>query len=270
MMVAMRDGETRKHQRAVISVVVPCFNEQEVLLQTHQRLIDTLGSLADIDLEIVYVDDGSTDATPAILDRLMRSDRRVVIVPLTRNFGHQAAITAGLLQTSGDAAVVIDADLQDPPEVILKMIEKWRSGYEIIFGIRAKRRGAWPKRVSYALFYRVLRVLTALSVPLDSGDFALIDREALDVLNALPERNRFVRGLRAWVGFRQTGVAYDRPARAAGLSKYSVFKLIKLGADGIVQSVGQASVDHLLARRPVIRWCRIGLRIVFAVEYHRH
>jgi dolichol-phosphate mannosyltransferase len=219
--------------RPLISVVAPCFNEQDVLPITHQRLVNTLGSSPDFDLEIVYVDDGSNDATPAILDDLMRSDGRIVVVPLTRNFGHQAAVTAGLLEAAGDAVVVIDADLQDPPEVILTMIEKWQSGYEIVFGIRAARPEAWPKRLAYLLFYRLLRALAEVDVPRDSGDFALIDREALDVLNALPERNRFVRGLRAWIGFRQTGVAYERPPRAAGFTKYSLFKLIKLSFDGI-------------------------------------
>jgi polyisoprenyl-phosphate glycosyltransferase len=217
----------------LISVVVPCFNEQEALSQTHRRLIDSLGSSPDLKLEIVYVDDGSTDATGAMLDTLMRSDSRVVVVAFTRNFGHQAAVTAGLREATGDAVAVIDADLQDPPEVIFTMIEKWRSGYEIVFGVRAVRHEAWPKRMAYLLFYRLLRVLATVDVPLDSGDFALIDRTAVDVLNSLPERNRFVRGLRAWIGFRQTGVAYERPPRSAGVTKYSLLRLIKLSFDGI-------------------------------------
>lgn len=223
--------------RPLISVVVPCFNEQDVLPLTHRRLVETLGGTSvaprDFDLEIVYVDDGSGDATPALLDSIMRSDPRVVIVPFTRNFGHQAAVTAGLMQAAGDAVAVIDADLQDPPEVILTMIEQWRSGYEVVFGIRAARRESWPKQFAYLSFYRLLRALADIDVPRDSGDFALIDREALDVLNALPERNRFVRGLRAWIGFRQIGVAYERPARAAGVTKYSWLKLLKLSFDGI-------------------------------------
>jgi dolichol-phosphate mannosyltransferase len=216
-----------------ISVVVPCFNEQEALPLTHKRLMDVLGSRPEIDLEIVYVDDGSVDSTSTILDGLVESDRRIVVVPLTRNFGHQAAITAGLKHATGNAVAVIDADLQDPPEVILAMIEKWRSGYEVVYGIRTDRREAWLKRVAYSSFYRLLRVFADVNIPLDSGDFALIDRKALDVLNALPERGRFVRGLRAWIGFRQAGVAYARPARAAGVTKYSLFRLIKLAFDGI-------------------------------------
>jgi polyisoprenyl-phosphate glycosyltransferase len=219
--------------RPLISVVVPCFNEQDVLPLTHRRLLDTLGSSRDFDLEIVYVDDGSTDATSTLLDGIVQSDRRVVVVPFTRNFGHQAAVTAGLLQAAGDAVVVIDADLQDPPEVILTMIGKWQDGYEIVFGVRATRKEIWPKRLAYLLFYRLLRALADIDVPPDCGDFALIDREALDVLNSLPEHNRFVRGLRAWIGFRQIGVPYERPERAAGVTKYSWLKLLKLGFDGV-------------------------------------
>jgi len=235
--VAMSEMSGERPARPLISVVVPCFNEQDVLPLTHRRLVETLGGTLgksrDFDLEIVYIDDGSSDSTPALLDDIMRSDPRVVIVPFTRNFGHQAAVTAGLMQAAGDAVAVIDADLQDPPEVILTMIEKWRSGYEVVFGIRAARRESWPKQLAYLSFYRLLRVLADVDVPRDSGDFALIDRVALDALNALPERNRFVRGLRAWIGFRQIGVPYERPARAAGVTKYSWLKLIKLSFDGI-------------------------------------
>jgi polyisoprenyl-phosphate glycosyltransferase len=219
--------------KPLISVVVPCFNEQDVLPLTHQRLVDTLGARPDIDLEIVYVDDGSVDSTSTLLDQLAQSDRRVVVVPLTRNFGHQAAVTAGLKHATGKAVAVIDADLQDPPEVIVTMIEKWRSGYEVVYGIRTARHEAWSKRMAYSSFYRLLRFLSNIDIPPDVGDFALIDRKALDVLNALPERNRFVRGLRTWIGFRQTGVAYARPMRAAGVTKYSLFRLIKLAFDGI-------------------------------------
>ena len=172
-------------------------------------------------------------STSTILDRLVQSDRRVFVVPLTRNFGHQAAVTAGLKYANGDAVAVIDADLQDPPEVILTMIEKWRRGYEVIYGIRTARHEVWLKRVAYSSFYRLLQFFSDVDIPRDSGDFALIDRKALDVLNALPERNRFVRGLRAWIGFRQTGVVYARPARAAGVTKYPLFKLMKLAFDGI-------------------------------------
>ncbi len=229
----MSDADSGTSLGRTLSVVVPCFNEQEVVGLTHQRLLAALGGVPELSLEIVYVDDGSSDDTPAILARLSEGDDRVVVVTLTRNFGHQAAVTAGLKHAAGDAVVVIDADLQDPPEVIPAMLEKWRAGYEVVYGVRAKRREAWAKRASYATFYRVLRWLAHVEVPLDSGDFALLDRQAVDMLNSLPERVRFVRGLRAWIGLRQIGLSYQRPLRPAGRSKYSTFRLVKLGLDGI-------------------------------------
>ena len=268
----MAGESTAARPKPLISVVVPCFNEQDVLLLTHRRLTETLGARSEFDLEIVYIDDGSVDSTPTILDRLSQSDRRVVVLPLTRNFGHQAAVTAGLKHASGDAVAVIDADLQDPPEIILKMIEQWRSGYEVIYGIRAARREAWIKRTAYSGFYRVLRLLSDIEIPLDSGDFALFDRKALDVLNALPEHNRFVRGLRAWIGFRQTGVAYERPPRQAGVTKYSFLRLLRLGLDGIfsfstrplsmVLWLGAvSSLGSLLAFLFYFVWSLLGTRI---------
>src|SRR5215475_7106602 len=173
----------RVQTKPLISVVVPCFNEQEVLPLTHQRLVNTLGFRSDIDLEIVYVDDGSVDSTSTILDRLVQSDRRVVIVPLTRNFGHQAAVTAGLKHASGDAVAVIDADLQDPPEVILQMLERWRNGFEVVYGVRTKRKEGLLKRIAYSSFYRIYRQLASIEVHIDSGDFALMDRRVVDVMN---------------------------------------------------------------------------------------
>jgi polyisoprenyl-phosphate glycosyltransferase len=223
-----------QRSRKLVSVVVPCFNEQEVISFTHQRLVDVLQSRDDFELEIVYVDDGSSDETARILSRLSDTYDRVTVVTLTRNFGHQAAVTAGLQHAAGDAVVVIDADLQDPPEVILKMIESWRAGHEIVYGIRTKRRETLLKRVSYTAFYRLLRSLSNVDVPKDSGDFALLDRRAVDLLNSLPERVRFVRGLRAWIGLAQIGIPYERPPRAGGQSKYSARDLTKLAVDGIL------------------------------------
>jgi glycosyltransferase involved in cell wall biosynthesis len=229
----MADLLQDKSTSSLISIVVPCFNEQEVLRLTHRRLIDTLGSHRDFAIEIVYVDDGSSDSTSAILDELAGYDSRVVIIPLTRNFGQQAAVTAGLQYASGDAVVVIDADLQDPPEVILAMIEKWKGGDEIVYGVRAKRAEGLFKRIGYFTFYRLLKFLAHVDIPVDSGDFALLDRISVDAINALPERSRFVRGLRTWVGFKQTGIAYERSSRAAGQSKYSFVKLVTLAFNGL-------------------------------------
>ena len=229
----MSDLSQGASSKPLISVVVPCFNEEDVLPLTHRRLIETLGGDSRFNLEIVYVDDGSTDATAAILDGLVNADDRVVAVQLTRNFGHQPAVTAGLQFATGDAVAVMDADLQDPPEVILAMIEKWREGYEVVYGIRAERQEGWFKRLGYYTFYRLFRATAHMAVPVDSGDFALLDRVAVEALNALPERNRFVRGLRTWIGYKQIGVAYQRPHRAAGQPKYTFRKLMVLALNGI-------------------------------------
>ena len=229
----MADLSNDKPSKPLVSVVVPCFNEEDVLPLTHGRLIEVLGGDNRFDLEIVYVDDGSTDTTAKILEGLIEADDRVVAVQLTRNFGHQAAVTAGLQFATGDAVAVMDSDLQDPPEVILAMIEQWRNGYEVVYGIRAERQEGWFKRLGYYTFYRLFRATADMTVAVDSGDFALIDRVAVDALNALPERNRFVRGLRTWIGYRQIGIPYQRPYRAAGQPKYTFRKLMVLALNGI-------------------------------------
>ena len=221
-------------RKVLVSVVVPCFNEEAVIGLTHQRLVEALGDTPSLDLEIVYVNDGSRDRTEELLFALADRDPRVKVVSFTRNFGHQPAVSAGLEYASGDAVAVIDADLQDPPEVILRLVEKWREGYDVVNAVREKRKEGVAKRFAYALFYKLYRRLASIDVPLDSGDFALMDRRVVDVMNALPEKNRFVRGLRSWSGFRQTGVAYERDSRAAGETKYSFRKLLLLAFDGIV------------------------------------
>jgi dolichol-phosphate mannosyltransferase len=222
-----------KESSFLLSVVVPCFNEEEVIGMTHARLVEALGNNPAYKLEIVYVNDGSRDRTEEIIFSLADEDERVKVVSFTRNFGHQPAVTAGLAHASGDVVAIIDADLQDPPEVIPDMIAKWREGFEVVYGVRTKRKEGFVKRFSYAAFYRLYRVLADIDIPLDSGDFALIDRRVVDVLNSLPEKNRFIRGLRTWAGFRQTGCVYERAARAAGEPKYSFRELLKLALDGI-------------------------------------
>jgi polyisoprenyl-phosphate glycosyltransferase len=221
-------------RQVLLSVVVPCFNEEAVIGLTHRRLIEALGGEPSLDLELVYVNDGSRDRTEALLFELADRDARVKVVSFTRNFGHQPAVSAGLEYATGDAVAVIDADLQDPPGVILRLVEKWREGYDVVNAVREKRKEGVAKRFAYALFYKLYRRLASIDVPLDSGDFALMDRRVVDVMNALPEKNRFVRGLRSWSGFRQTGVAYERAERAAGETKYSFRKLLLLAFDGIV------------------------------------
>ncbi len=217
----------------LLSVVLPCYNEEEVLSRTHERILETLGTGSDFTLELVYVNDGSSDGTEEILFSMAEGDARVNVISLSRNFGHQSAVCAGLEHASGDVVAVIDADLQDPPEVILEMLGEWRRGYDVVYAVRAQRKESFFKRFAYATFYQVYRVLANVPVPLDAGDFSIMDRRVVDVINSLPEKNRFVRGLRAWVGFRQKGLTYERAPRAAGAPKYTFWKLVKLAMDGI-------------------------------------
>lgn len=218
---------------ALVSIVAPVYNEVETLPEFHRRVT---GALAGHRYELVLVDDGSTDGTGELLRELAARDPTVRPVHLSRNFGHQAALTAGLEAARGAAAVTIDADLQDPPEVIPRLLEQWSAGADVVHGVRHQRRGESRRRLFLIrAFYRVFNRLSGLaSFPGHSGDFRLISRPALDALNALPERNRFVRGLVAWVGFRQVSVVYERDARYAGESKYPLRTLLRLAADGIL------------------------------------
>jgi dolichol-phosphate mannosyltransferase len=216
-----------------LSVVVPLKDEREVIDALYERLCGTLDGL-DVTSEILFVDDGSRDATPRRLAALARRDPRVVVLQLSRNFGHQAAISAGLDHARGRAVVVMDGDLQDPPELIPRLVESWRAGHHVVYAVRRRRREPWPRRIAYAAFYRLLRIVADLDIPLDTGDFCLLDRRAVRALQSLPERVRFVRGLRRFVGFRQIGIPYDRPARAAGAPKYTLRGLFTLATDGLI------------------------------------
>jgi dolichol-phosphate mannosyltransferase len=217
----------------LLSVVIPVLNEERNAPELHRRIVRVLES-QDVDFEIIFVDDGSTDRTPDILRNLHDGDSRVKSVHLARNFGHQAAISAGLRAASGDAVVVMDGDLQDSPEMLPAFIARWREGYEVIYAVRERRSASWLKRLGYVVFYRLLRWISHIAVPLDSGDFSLIDRRVVDVINAMPERTRFVRGMRSWAGFRQTGVTQVRDERFAGEPKYTYWKLVRLALDGFI------------------------------------
>lgn len=219
--------------RPEISVVVPLFNEEENLPELYQRLTRSLEQ-QELSYELVLVNDGSRDSTPQQLDRLARADSRVVAVHLSRNFGHQAALTAGLDLTGGQAVILMDGDLQDPPEVLDQFIAAWRAGHDVVYAIRTRRKEHWLKRCAYSLFYRVWRFTSDLDIPLDSGDFCLMDRRVVEVVRLLPERQRFLRGLRAFAGFRQIGLRYERAARQAGRPKYSFRALLRLAVDGLV------------------------------------
>ncbi len=220
-------------QDITVSVVVPCFNEEQALPVLYRSLTEALSPLPRLKLQLVFVDDGSTDRTQEILSDLAANDRRVLVITLTRNFGHQAAVSAGLAHATGDAIIVCDADLQDTPDIMPAMIDMWRGGADVVYGVRSRRDTGMVKRVAYHLFYRVLNAVSEIDIPVDSGDFSLMDREVVDAINALPERNRFVRGLRAWVGYRQSPLRYDRPARRLGRTTYSFGRLLRLAVDGI-------------------------------------
>ncbi|PDO10076.1 MAG: glycosyltransferase [Candidatus Reconcilbacillus cellulovorans] len=215
------------------SVIVPVYNEEEVIEQTYLRLRDVMNRLGE-PYELLFVNDGSRDRSAEILERICRSDPNVRMLDFSRNFGHQIAITAGMDHARGDAVVIIDADLQDPPEIILQMIDKWRQGYDVVYGKRIKRKGeTWFKKATAHIFYRLLRSMTSVDIPVDTGDFRLMDRKVVDVMRCLKERNRFVRGLVSWVGFRQTAVEYVREERFAGETKYPLKKMIKFALDAI-------------------------------------
>lgn len=219
----------------LLSVIVPCYNEDATVGEFHRRSIAVLEQVKDISFELIYADDGSRDQTPEQLRQLQAGDPRVRVVSLSRNFGHQIAVTAGLEHSSGDAVVIIDADLQDPPEVIPEMIARWRDGYQVVYGLRAKRAGETTFKIWTAkLFYRLINRLSEVEIPLDVGDFRLIDRQVVDVLLEMPERDRFLRGMISWVGFRQVAVIYDRAARHAGQTKYPLIKMLRFAVDSVI------------------------------------
>jgi dolichol-phosphate mannosyltransferase len=214
----------------LLSVIVPVLNEEDNVLELVRRLKASLDG--GLPFDIIFVDDGSTDRTWRLLTSLHAEDPRVKSVRLARTFGHQAAISAGLRAATGDAVIVMDGDLQDAPEVVPEFVKRWLDGDDVVYAIRQSRQASWPKRVAYHVFYRVLARISAVDLPLDSGDFSLMDRRVVDVLNAMPERTRFVRGMRGWAGFRQSGVPCDRGDRFAGRTKHTYSTLGRLALDG--------------------------------------
>ena len=215
------------------SVVVPVYNEEEVIEESYRRLKEVMDSTNE-PYELIFVNDGSHDTTLDKLRSFTATDSRVRLLSFSRNFGHQTAITAGMDHASGEAILIIDADLQDPPEVMLGMMEKWKAGYDVVYGKRLKREGETVfKTFTAKVFYRLLDSLTDVDIPVDTGDFRLIDRRVCDTLKSMPERNRYVRGLISWVGFRQTAEEYVREERFAGETKYPIKKMLKLAFDGL-------------------------------------
>jgi len=217
----------------VISVIAPIFNEVESIPELHRRVRTVLESIGE-PWELLMVDDGSTDGSTDRIRELASQDHHVRPVMFARNFGHQLAVTAGLDYACGQAVIIIDSDLQDPPEVISDMIAKWREGYEIVYAIRAEREGeSWFKLLTASLFYRLIYRITDVKIPMDTGDFRLLDRKVVDVLKTMRERHRFLRGMSIWVGFKQTGVEYRRAARFAGETKYPFKKMFKFAWDAV-------------------------------------
>jgi glycosyltransferase involved in cell wall biosynthesis len=219
--------------KPTISIIAPIFNEIDNLPVLYQRIQEVMDSGGD-SWELVMVDDGSSDGSTDLIRELGEKDHRVRPVIFARNFGHQVAVTAGLDYARGQAAVIIDADLQDPPEVILELVAKWREGYEVVYAVRAEREGeSWFKLLTASLFYRLIYRITDVNIPLDTGDFRLMDRKVVDVMNSMRERHRFLRGMSSWVGFRQVGVPYRRAKRFAGETKYPLRKMLKFASDAI-------------------------------------
>ena len=218
-----------------ISAIIPMYNEEKVVKECYKRMTNVLTNLNDYDYEIVFIDDGSKDQTFNLLQEIAVLDTKVKIISFTRNFGHQSAVIAGLKVVDGECAIIIDADLQDPPELIPDMIKLWKDGNKIIYGKRKKRKGESIFKLSSAkLFYKTLNMLADVEIPRDTGDFRLVDKEAINVINAMPEHNKFLRGLWSWTGFKQVPFEYEREKRFAGKTKYPFRKMMKLAQDGII------------------------------------
>jgi glycosyltransferase involved in cell wall biosynthesis len=215
------------------TIIAPIYNEIDNIQTLYQRVSEIMDGTGE-SWEFVMVDDGSSDGSTEAILALQAQDQKVVPVIFARNFGHQIAVTAGLDYSRGDAVVIIDADLQDPPEVILQLIEKWKEGYEVVYAVRSKREGeSWFKLLSAAAFYRLIQRITDVNLPMDTGDFRLLDRKVVKVLNGMREKHRFLRGMSVWVGFKQAGVEYERAERFAGETKYPLKKMLRLASDAI-------------------------------------
>ena len=219
--------------KSLISIIVPVYNEAGNIHQLFERISAVFKARTET-FELIFVDDGSHDSSGEKILDLARRDQRVKVLRFTRNFGHQQAVSAGLKWCSGRTAVIIDADLQDPPQLIPEMLEKWQEGFQVVYAIRSKRIGENIfKRVTAAVFYRLLRLLSNVEIPLDTGDFRLIDRQVINMLNAMPERHRFIRGMVSWGGFRQTGLRYQRQKRYSGKTKYPIFKMFRFALTSV-------------------------------------
>lgn len=245
---------------ARVSLAIPVYNEEAVLAELVRRTTAVLDGIPGGPHEIVLVDDGSSDRTLELLEQEAEKDARIVVVSLSRNFGHQTALAAALNQVSGDVAVLLDGDLQDPPEAVPTLLEWYQQGYDVVYVRRVNRKESWWLRACYYIFYRLLAVLSSVELPLDAGDFGLMSRRVVEEIRGMPEQHRYLRGLRTWVGFRQIGIPMERSARHAGRTKYSPLKLLKLASDGIFAF----SIVPLRAAA-VLGAFAIGLSFLFAL-----
>jgi len=262
--------EKKNAKKNLISVVAPVFNEAESVGVFYARVKEVMDSF-DGDYELLLVDDGSTDGSTDQIREFGNKDVHVKPVIFARNFGHQIAVTAGLDYARGDAAIIIDADLQDPPEVMLDLLEKWKEGYEVVYAVRRKREGeSWLKLATASIFYRMIYRITDVKIPLDTGDFRLLDRKVVDVMGQMRERHRFLRGMSAWVGYKQLGVEYDRKERYAGKTKYPFKKMLKLALNAVTSFsyfplqlatyLGFVSAGISILAIPVVAYLRLALQ----------
>lgn len=254
-----------------LSVVIPCYNEEESLGEAYRRVKAVCETAAANSYEIIFINDGSTDKTLPILKTLVEADPRVIVIDLSRNHGQQLALTAGLFQAAGDYTLIIDADMQDPPELLPAMLERARDGVDVVYGQRTRREGeTWVKLTTSRLFYKLLSFLSETPIPRDVGDFRLLSRRVLDHFKKMPEHHRFVRGMIAWVGFRQEAMPYDRDARFAGTTKYSLLKLLHLSLDAISSfSIRPLRISILFALFGAVLAVFLGFFALWSYYNHR-
>jgi len=246
----------RNLDKAFVSIVIPIYNEEDNIPELTRRLIAVMKNYKRY--EIIYVNDGSSDQSEALIEQYSEKNLSIKLLSLSRNFGHQVAISAGIAHVSGEVVAIMDGDLQDPPEVLHKFFAKWCEGYDVVYAIRKKRKENLVKRALYFVFYRLIEKISDINIPLDSGDFSVMDQKIIDKLNALPESNRFVRGMRAWLGYKQVGLEYERDRRFAGKPKYTFRMLVQLAYDGLVS----------FSRKPLHLATQIGMVVtLFSFVY---
>jgi dolichol-phosphate mannosyltransferase len=262
---ALSDQEQQPKAPVTLSIVVPLYNEADNLEELYNRLGQVLESTG-VTYEIIFVDDGSNDRSNAIYRQLLASDtHNLKVLRLSRNFGHQAAFCAGIDHATGEAVILMDGDLQDPPEVIPQFLEAWQKGSAVVYAVREERKEGPLKKFLYFAYYRILSILADIEIPLDAGDFSLMDRKVVDCLKAMPERNRFLRGIRSWVGFKQTSIPFERNARSAGVTKYSWHKLFRLALNGIV-SFSNMPLRLISVSGAAVSLLSVTLTIFYAVK----